>query len=413
MKKILLLLAFLVIVSSAMSQLKISTFGDVGIGMTTAPTQKLEVLGNTRMNGNLEISGLLGIGTNNPVQKLHIAGNTFVSGNIGIGSYSSTEKLQVEGTVRIKAWTDIIFDWTGDWGWPVMYPSYNQRLQLGKSDLRLGNIWTVCVNSITQPTSSSDERTKENIVHLENPIEKIKQISGYNYNFKRDIFPEDIPEEFVSALTNKQIGFLAQEVEKVFPELVTHPKSEDEFCSLNYNGVIPILLEAIKEQQSMIENLQKEFPKTGESVEKTVINNELLQEIEFLKQEVAYFKEILSVCCNINQKKSTEKEKSNIIQEFSLTETIVSHFEELKVYQNVPNPFHETTHIQCYIPQEVQKAELCVYNIHGVQAKCLTVSERGNITIQIQAGQLTAGVYTYLLIGDKKTSDAKQMILTK
>jgi hypothetical protein len=51
--------------------------------------------------------------------------------------------------------------------------------------------------------------------------------------------------------------------------------------------------------------------------------------------------------------------------------------------------------------------------MQGVQVKCITVSERGKVIVQIQAGQLAAGVYTYLLIGDKKTSDAKQMILTK
>ena len=40
-------------------------------------------------------------------------------------------------------------------------------------------------------------------------------------------------------------------------------------------------------------------------------------------------------------------------------------------------------------------------------------TERGNADVQIQAGQLAAGIYTYLLIGDGKASEAKQMILTK
>ena len=45
--------------------------------------------------------------------------------------------------------------------------------------------------------------------------------------------------------------------------------------------------------------------------------------------------------------------------------------------------------------------------------KCITVTERGMTTVQIHAGQLASGVYTYLIIGDGKASDAKQMILTK
>ena len=87
--------------------------------------------------------------------------------------------------------------------------------------------------------------------------------------------------------------------------------------------------------------------------------------------------------------------------------------EEMILYQNAPNPFHENTTIQCYIPQMVNKVQLCVYDMQGVQVKCLLVSERGTVTVQIQAGQLTAGIYTYLLIGDGKASEAKQMILTK
>ena len=61
----------------------------------------------------------------------------------------------------------------------------------------------------------------------------------------------------------------------------------------------------------------------------------------------------------------------------------------------------------------ISQTELCVYNMQGIQVKCLPVTERGTVDIQIQAGQLSAGVYNYFLIGDGKTSDAKQMILTK
>jgi hypothetical protein len=45
--------------------------------------------------------------------------------------------------------------------------------------------------------------------------------------------------------------------------------------------------------------------------------------------------------------------------------------------------------------------------------KDLTVSERGKVDVQIEAGALASGIYTYLLIGDGKTSEAKNMILTK
>lgn len=85
----------------------------------------------------------------------------------------------------------------------------------------------------------------------------------------------------------------------------------------------------------------------------------------------------------------------------------------MKLYQNVPNPFSESATIQCYIPETIAKVELCVYDMQGSRLKCFLISERGATSVRIQAGQLAAGVYTYLLIGDGKTSEAKQMILTK
>ena len=336
MKKNLLFFAMLTITSVASAQIKITTAGNVGIGNNT-PAQKLHVIGETILNGKL----------------------------------------------TINAWTNVIFDWTGKCcSSPVMYPERDWYLQLGKANSRLGDIYTTDIYSVRPVNITSDKRAKENIAPLENPIEKIKQISGYRYNLRREIFHSDIPEEAIAGITKSQIGFLAQEVEKVFPELVTHAETEEEFCSMSYDGMIPILLEAIKEQQMIIEALQ---------------------------QKVEQLEETLIECCNIN---SIDSENSNHIQQLNFTMPTGA-VEEMKVYQNAPNPFNVHTTIQCYIPQSIQKVELCIYNMQGAQLKCLTVSDRGAVNVQIQAGELSSGVFTYLLIGDGRTSEAKQMILTK
>jgi hypothetical protein len=162
---------------------------------------------------------------------------------------------------------------------------------------------------------------------------------------------------------------------KIFPALVRESDSEG-MLSINYISMIPILTSAI---------------------------NELQQEIEILKEALASYN-------NTIQPSQTVGKGNNSTQEFNLSDTGI---EVMKVFQNVPNPFSERTTIQCYIPQTIKKAELCVYNIQGVQVKCLTVSERGSVDMYLQAGQLPAGVYTYFLMGDGKTGDAKQMILTK
>jgi hypothetical protein len=53
-----------------------------------------------------------------------------------------------------------------------------------------------------------------------------------------------------------KIGLLAQEIEEVFPELVREAEDKDGTLSVNYQGLIPVLINAIKEQQDQIEELK-------------------------------------------------------------------------------------------------------------------------------------------------------------
>ena len=135
--------------------------------------------------------------------------------------------------------------------------------------------------------------------------------------------------------------------------------------------------------------------------------------IENQQKEIDLLRETMAACCPIEKSKSTGGNESKSTQYFDLTIPENINSEEMKVFQNAPNPFNERTTIQCYIPQAIKKVELCIYNMQGVQVKCLTVTERGAVEIQIQAGQFPAGVYTYFLMGNGKTSETKQMILTK
>jgi hypothetical protein len=93
--------------------------------------------------------------------------------------------------------------------------------------------------------SSSDIRLKENIVPLEGSLEKVKRLQGFSYTWKND--PRHLPD----------IGLIAQEVEKVMPELVL---TDDEgIKSVKYIQFTALLLEALKEQQRTIEKLQGEL----------------------------------------------------------------------------------------------------------------------------------------------------------
>ena len=100
-------------------------------------------------------------------------------------------------------------------------------------------------------TTTSDMRLKKNIRPLGNVLERIKKIDGVTYEWKAEEFPEKNFEK------GKQIGIIAQKVEKSFPELVT--TDNEGYKALAYDRFTAVLLEAIKEQQKEIEALRKEI----------------------------------------------------------------------------------------------------------------------------------------------------------
>jgi hypothetical protein len=93
-------------------------------------------------------------------------------------------------------------------------------------------------------TQSSDIRLKTNIALLSNSLPLLMKVNGYTYNWKNETND-----------TQLQTGVLAQEVEKVLPQLV-HTAS-DGTKSVNYIGLVPHLLEALKEQQKQIDAMEK------------------------------------------------------------------------------------------------------------------------------------------------------------
>ena len=87
---------------------------------------------------------------------------------------------------------------------------------------------------------SSDARLKSNIVTLGSTLSKLLLIDGKSYTMNKS--------------GKEKIGILAQEVQEVFPELVS--KDDDEMLSVNYQGLVPVLINAIKEQEDKISRLE-------------------------------------------------------------------------------------------------------------------------------------------------------------
>ena len=101
---------------------------------------------------------------------------------------------------------------------------------------------------------SSDKRLKENIEPIENAVEKVKAISGVRFDWTEDYIKERGGEDDYF-LRKKDVGVIAQEIQEVLPEAVA--EREDTTLAVRYEKIVPLLIEAIKEQQKEIDKLKE------------------------------------------------------------------------------------------------------------------------------------------------------------
>ncbi|PKP37447.1 MAG: hypothetical protein CVT98_06065, partial [Bacteroidetes bacterium HGW-Bacteroidetes-15] len=119
---------------------------------------------------------------------------------------------------------------------------------------------------------SSDRRWKSNIVSLDNSLQKITKLNGVSFNWRVNEFPK---KDFKPGT---YIGFIAQDVEKVIPEIVSTDK--EGYKSIDYAVLAPHIVEAIKEQQKLIEQQNQKISK----IEKE--NNDLKTQLAEIKANI-------------------------------------------------------------------------------------------------------------------------------
>ena len=298
--------------------------------------------------------------------------------NVGIGNSNPAHKLDVLGSgVRfakwLAGWEEVYLNWDNQWGAPQLYCK-SQNFMVGTRTYPIAGVYTDVVYANLVTTLSSDERLKENIKPLETSLDKLLQIEGKRYNYKKatNSFEKNIA-DFDKIREKTTFGFLAQDLEKIFPELVYAPDSINSSYSINYVGMIPVLVEAIKEQQNQIDNLQK-----------------MLSECSFSK--------------------NTSTLKSYIIDN---EEEIINKTQQSKLYNNIPNPFSEKTEIRFEIPDNATSAQLMICNLNGVELKSYNLTQKGLGSIIIQGSEFAAGIYLYTLLVNNQIVDTKKMVLTK
>lgn len=227
----------------------------------------------------------------------------------------------------------------------------------------------------------SDSTMKTNIAPLESSLDKVRQLHGVSFNFKSDLEKVNMPivgetseikEQIATERTRKRVGLIAQEVEKVFPEIVR--TQFDGTKGIIYTDFIGVLIDAINEMDEKIVSQQEQI-------------NALL------------------ALNNANFGSATQPQagaNSNI----DLSEAVL--------YQNNPNPFKHETTIAYRLPANIKSAAICIYDLNGRQLKKYDLDASVIVnSVTVEGATFTAGMYIYALIIDGQMAASKRMILTE
>jgi hypothetical protein len=170
----------------------------------------------------------------NPFQKSPKKPNLFVSGNIFGFSNLTISKVSIFNNTVIANRNVIV----------------NGKITLANC----GDVAARINRADTLPPS--DINLKENITPITNALSKVNQLRGVEFDFKSS--------QDYGYLKKHQIGLIAQEVEKIIPEVVSQKDNGN--LGVSYQHLTAVLIEAIKEQQSQIDSLKKEIEnmKNGE-----------------------------------------------------------------------------------------------------------------------------------------------------
>ncbi len=246
---------------------------DFGLSSTSTfgwiQTRSKAAYGTNYILGLNPNGGYVGIGTTNATSMLTVGNATgTIPGEIALNPTATTNE---GGQILIKK---SLSGGTNDWIIDHYGTSAaNARLRLFNSNevngivilesgfvgmgtstptVRLQVSGDIIANSIA---GSSDRRFKTNITPISNALDKVMQLRGVNFDWNQTLFPD---RNFPST---RSMGFIAQEVEQVIPEVVQSEKNADAYKAVHYDKVVALLVEAIKEQQQQIKQLQKQVNK--------------------------------------------------------------------------------------------------------------------------------------------------------
>lgn len=185
-----------------------------------------------------------------------------INGDLGVGKLASGYKIDVAGKINLNSgmtgaaiavngaealwYNDTYFSW----GYGGSYNYFADKVTIGNTG-SFGYALYVQGSAYTTGTwVGSDKRFKKDFESISDPLEKVLNMNGVTYLWRTDEYADkNFPE-------GRHYGVIAQEIELVLPEIVRETENGEK--SVAYNELIPVLIEAVKEQQKTIMRQQQE-----------------------------------------------------------------------------------------------------------------------------------------------------------
>lgn len=230
---------------------------------------------------------------------------------------------------------------------------------------------------------TSDRKFKENIQPVADPLKNIMRLKPNTYNYKHT--PEF---EAINLPQGQSFGFIAQELEEVFPQMVldaVHPaRIKDgkkvgeniEYKGVNYIALIPVLVAGMQEQQKQMD-------------EKDAKLADLEQRLNALQSQMAQTQQTTGI---------------------PGSDATVS-ADQAMLLQNIPNPLTSSTRIPYYLPKSAVNATIEVCNMEGKILFSQKLSQQGSGSLELNTSEWAAGTYLYKLVVNGLPVDTKRMLI--
>jgi hypothetical protein len=256
------------------AQVKIISNGNVGVG-TDNPVQKLDINGSLRGN---QAAGSVNIQTDIGYTRIGATNSSFSHFYTDLPYYYFNKGIDVNGRITSYTPLDLVLCTSSNFLPRLTITSSLGNVGIGKTPdaaFMLDVAGDIGASAFRQ---TSDIRLKENVKNLDPSYNRIALLRPIQYNYKRNTVRytqgsgadstsistkvKDAEDAFVKQV---RYGFSAQDVLQVYPDLVV--KDANGYLSIDYLGLIPVLVEAIQEQQIRISELEKKIKElTGNKI---------------------------------------------------------------------------------------------------------------------------------------------------